>query len=448
MRSFLAEPKNRITDVVVAVLGALVVGVSLQRHDMWFDELQAWGVARAANDLGGLFQNIQYEGHPPLWYLLLYGITRFTGDPHWMQVASWALASTSFSLIVICAPWPRAIRYAAASGYFFVFEFAAISRSYVLGVFLLVLALVAHRTNHVWWRATLLCLLAMTSLMGAVLVLSFASYFVLQRKFQLSIALAVASFVAVFISLPPSDSAVGSGFGGAIGSSILDRIAAAMASPLGALVPLPYNGAWNTLAVNESSKTAQVVASLLLVALIAAVLTPRGRVFWLVGVVGFMAFFGLAYPPTSLRHTGHIAVLLFAVCWVEPPSLATKTSRFLFGVLLAVQVATGVLLTGRYFVNDFGPNESIARQVSAYGDDFLLVAQNTLDGVPVGAYLDLPVFSIGAGGPVRYVTYDRQSFDRSLLGTTEATLAYAEGLKNSTGRRVVVLLADQTVVLI
>lgn len=448
VRSFLAEPKGGRADVVVAVLGALVIGISLKRHDMWFDELQAWGVVRAAEDLGGLFQNLQYEGHPPLWHLLLFGVTRLTGDPHWMQAATWVLASTSFALVVVCAPWPRWIRYVVASGYFFLFEFAAISRSYVLGVLLLVLALIAHRGGRIWWRTALLCLLAMTSLMGVVLALSFAGYLLWQRKVLHPIVIVGGSLASVFLSLPPSDSAVGRGFGGSIGSLISDRLAMAVAAPLRGLLPIPESGKWDTLAINRLSLTTQVVASIFLVVVIAIVLSPRGRVFWLVGVGGFIVFFGLAYPPNSLRHVGHIALLLFATCWVEPPVLSTKASRILFGGLLAVQVLAAVLVVGRYMVTDFGPNESIAKQVSSYGNDFLLVAQNSLDGVPVGAYLDVPVFSLGAGKPARFVRYDTETYKRISGSTVEATLAFAEQVKNGTGKLVVVLLADQKIVIV
>ena len=60
---------------------------------MWFDELQAWNIARASHSLGDLYTNLRYEGHPILWYLPLYALTRFTGNPHSMQVVQWAVAT-------------------------------------------------------------------------------------------------------------------------------------------------------------------------------------------------------------------------------------------------------------------------------------------------------------------------------------------------------------------
>src|ERR1700737_4773169 len=63
--------------LVVAFLAALAIaGFALARHAMWFDELQAWNIARASGSLPDLFHHLRYEGHPAAWYLGLYGVTR------------------------------------------------------------------------------------------------------------------------------------------------------------------------------------------------------------------------------------------------------------------------------------------------------------------------------------------------------------------------------------
>ena len=58
--------------LALPLFGALL-WLGLRAHELWRDETQAWAVAR---DSGSLFQllatGIRYEGHPPLWYCLLY----------------------------------------------------------------------------------------------------------------------------------------------------------------------------------------------------------------------------------------------------------------------------------------------------------------------------------------------------------------------------------------
>ena len=65
------EPSRRGLLVVVLLLAAVVSAVTIHAHAMWFDELQAWNIARASHSLGDLFSHLRYEGHPPLWYLPL-----------------------------------------------------------------------------------------------------------------------------------------------------------------------------------------------------------------------------------------------------------------------------------------------------------------------------------------------------------------------------------------
>ena len=40
-------------------------------HEPWFDEAQAWQIAKCASLKEIFFEIPHYEGHPPLWWLLL-----------------------------------------------------------------------------------------------------------------------------------------------------------------------------------------------------------------------------------------------------------------------------------------------------------------------------------------------------------------------------------------
>ena len=447
VRSFLADQKCGRADLIVLVIVALVVGASLVDHDMWFDELQAWGIARSSNGLGDLYGNLRYEGHPPLWHVALFVLTRFTGDPHWLQFLAWVLSMASMVILLFLAPWPRWCRYMVAFGYFFLFEYSVIARSYGLGVFLLLAALVAHRSGNGRLRTLMLCLLAFTSLMGIVISLSFAILFLLQRQMATVMALFTSCAISVVLAMPPGDSAVGAGFGGVFGESLLQRVMTALATPLNGLIPIPQDGRWNTLAIGMLPLWAQVLASIGLVTAISWALTGAARTIWMAGVVGYVAFFGIAYPPSSVRHIGHISLLLIAACWIRPPQLRGRFPQILFVGLLSVQMAVGVQISLRYFDVPFGPNEHIANQVEAFGSEKLLVAQDLLAGIPIGAYLDKPVYTVGTDGPVRFVTYDRKSYEKTKMNTREATVALGETLRKSTGQGVVVLLVGETLVL-
>src|SRR5262249_14283198 len=97
---------GRVLPLVVLVVAGAVAGAALWAHAMWFDEVQAWNIARASRSLSALWTNLRYEGHPALWYLVLYALTRVTGDPRAMQVAEWCVMCLTFPVVLFRAPFP------------------------------------------------------------------------------------------------------------------------------------------------------------------------------------------------------------------------------------------------------------------------------------------------------------------------------------------------------
>jgi hypothetical protein len=97
---------------------------------------QSWAIARSSTSLTNLWHNRAYEGHPPLWHLILFGLTRFTTDVRAMQVITWAVAATTAALLLFRSPWHRVVRVALCFGYFIAFEYGVLSRSYSLTLLL------------------------------------------------------------------------------------------------------------------------------------------------------------------------------------------------------------------------------------------------------------------------------------------------------------------------
>ena len=116
------------------IFGVLVIynTIRLFRHAMWRDELQAFTLAAAANTPLDLFAKLGYEGHPGLWYLLLWVITRFTGDPFFMQVAHLLIALGVWVLIWRLSPFRPIEKLLLLLGFCLFWEYFIISRGYAL----------------------------------------------------------------------------------------------------------------------------------------------------------------------------------------------------------------------------------------------------------------------------------------------------------------------------
>jgi hypothetical protein len=141
--------------LLVAIFGMLI-------HEMWRDEHQAWLVARDAHSIPQVFQNMRYEGNPALWHLLLFFITRFSHNPVWMQVLHVIIATSSIFIFNRYAPIKNLYKILFSFGYFPLYEYAVISRSYALGVLLLFIAcaLYKNRLNNYILIGVVLALLA------------------------------------------------------------------------------------------------------------------------------------------------------------------------------------------------------------------------------------------------------------------------------------------------
>lgn len=115
----------------------LLVG---SHHEPWFDEAQAWLLARD-NDLWPLLaERVRYEGTPGLWHAILWLAIRL-GLPYshlFLLPAGFAVAGAAVTLWR--APFPPALRLAILASYFFGYQFAIVARSYCLDLFLIPLA--------------------------------------------------------------------------------------------------------------------------------------------------------------------------------------------------------------------------------------------------------------------------------------------------------------------
>src|SRR5688572_21418326 len=112
----------------------------MSKHEIWLDEAHHWLLAKDSDSFGELFRNMQYEGHPPLWNILLFGVSRVTDSFVGMQILHLLFAGGTVFLILRYAPLPFWVKVLLPFTYFFGFEYAIIARNYAPAVFFIILA--------------------------------------------------------------------------------------------------------------------------------------------------------------------------------------------------------------------------------------------------------------------------------------------------------------------
>lgn len=136
-------------------LGALVLLTAVElvmifTHVAWRDETQALVLAVKSPDLSALFRALHYEGHPALWYLTLRGLSIAAPGTLSLQVAQALISLSVIGLVYSRAPFSAWTRLLILTGYFFLFEYGVIARSYSLGALLFLVWLAFPRSSLRW----------------------------------------------------------------------------------------------------------------------------------------------------------------------------------------------------------------------------------------------------------------------------------------------------------
>lgn len=129
-------PRHAVVQTLTLLAyAAWVIFVALH-HEAWFDEMQAWVLARD-NGFGMLVGHYaRYEGTPALWHMILWVVVR-AGLPFgaiWVVSAGCAVGGAA--IVLWRAPFPLALRVGVLAGYFFGYQFSVIARSYCLDLVL------------------------------------------------------------------------------------------------------------------------------------------------------------------------------------------------------------------------------------------------------------------------------------------------------------------------
>jgi hypothetical protein len=171
IRRYLASRQNIVINLSVTLPFAGFFLAQLIHHQPWQDELNGWGMAVASHNLAALYHFLHYEGHPSLWYLLLWIAARWTHSPWGMTFVEALVGIGIYLVIGLLSPFSVPEKLLLFLSYFVSFEYTVMSRMYGL-CFLLVLLYVMVRARHpekVVILACLLGLIANADIVGLIL---------------------------------------------------------------------------------------------------------------------------------------------------------------------------------------------------------------------------------------------------------------------------------------
>ncbi len=125
--------ETRIPEYSFFVLFLTLSVVMFVYHEPWYDEIQAWMVASDASLWEMIFVLPHYEGHPPVWTLLL-AIFAKTGVPMeiGLRIPTLLFSAIATWFVMFKAPFHKWIRCLIPFSYFLFYQYTVICRPYSL----------------------------------------------------------------------------------------------------------------------------------------------------------------------------------------------------------------------------------------------------------------------------------------------------------------------------
>ena len=354
--------KQKLWFVLIPYL--ILLGVSLFLHELWGDEVHSWNLAKGSQTLSDLFANIRYEGHPPLWYLLLYSLTKITHQPNAMQFLQFAICGLTAYIFLFKTKLRLSYKILILFGYYFLYEYAALSRNYTIGILIAfticILMDSTTKFKNVYYL-TLLFILSNTHFLSLILAISLHGYYFLYLKneilslskrlvyFFLGLIVLVPAFYFIW---PPTNSNLNTDFWMRIWSK--DQIFISVQAPLKAFCPIPawweYHF-WNTQFLVLIQKTVFIFKyinpflSLFFISLSIYLLYPNKKVvyFFLTNSI-LTLLFALIFPLVTARYVGFIFIgFVIALILTKDTIQLSKLKHILINGLLALQLIGSII---------------------------------------------------------------------------------------------------------
>lgn len=389
-------------------------------HVPWMDELQAVLLARDSRSLSDWYWNFRYEGHPPLWHLLLKLPLMLGLSPAIsLKLLLTPIAVGTLALIAFKAPFAPHWRLLLGLNYFFLFEYGAIARPYSLGGLLLLAALAWRRHPMAWVPVALL---PTCGLQFVLLTLVMGWLLWRERSIWIpGVGLTLASILVALIWIYPAPDFQSSLSPGVLATSYVESLKWAILRAGVVLFPMDLQGGPAAWTQPVGMTTLLAAGGAMLPAWALASLWPN-RTFVLVAGAFVTATFAISIFSFGLsaRHFGLIFLLALALTWVRLQE--GERLNAVFGAWIFMLGLQGAVVAATSFQHPFATTRDLAAWLQTSGETEAVF-------VPVGVGIGAEITAVTARPTIDHVHSCLQTFAR-----TRAP-AYALRLRAAAGPR-------------
>ncbi len=125
---------QRFLPLLIFIAWIFYAGFNVMNHEVWRDEVHSWAIAKSSESIADIFQRTDYEGHPSLWYLLMFGLKQFSHEIAAFKWFHFILSALAMGLLLWRGRFSLLQKALLIFGYFFTYEYIAFARNYSIGL--------------------------------------------------------------------------------------------------------------------------------------------------------------------------------------------------------------------------------------------------------------------------------------------------------------------------
>lgn len=436
-------------ELVLLLVYATLIIITSTYHELWRDEVRALSIVRSVNNFGELISSLKNEGHPFVWYAILWCVDSVMRNPLSLKVSSIAVALLAALVVLNARYLNRREKALWLFGMVPSFVYSVEARNYGIGMLFLFLfvALREQKPEKPILGGALLFLLANTSAYGCVVSCAILLAILLEalwdagraRKFPrtpelLGFVVAVSGVFASALQMYPDNTTIVSGahqlsipkiWGGLV-SSLLSHFSVASKISI-------YDSKFSPLWV-------------LLPSYLCFINRPQLVFILFSSVIGFNFIGTMIYGNMDLRHQGFLTVVLFATYWMykqSTPSLTypgtarrqiimTRAAQWLISGFLIFQIYGSYNLIYREIVTPQSPAPLVSEFFRAHEEykDAIIIAEPDFYAETFPYYLPNRIYNMRESRFRDWVSFTTQN-KRTL--TLEEVVETAKALHDQFG---------------
>lgn len=313
----------------------LIVSITASHHEFWRDEVRALSFSMQASTPSDLVSALENEGHPLLWYVLLYGTYHVIGSTWVLPAVSLLIAAVAVYIFIFFSPFPEWMKTIFVLSGLPVYEYSVMARNYGISMLLLFMfaTLYPLRKTHPLSVGCTLALLCNTNvhsmiLVGLLMNLWLWDLFVAEkispvgpeayRLYQATMIVGAGAAAALY-AVWPTDNMIASDRSGYTAAHIGEAFVSAIEAPAKQFGELFPSG---------------VPIKLRMVVLVAPILgllvRPPVAMIACAAFLLLSVFFEVVYTGWY-RHQGLFVVFLVSLYWIVINGMATRFSETFWG---------------------------------------------------------------------------------------------------------------------